>query len=153
MSDPGDVLAVGTSEGGPRCGQPPTTSVPAPQRPTRCSHRRCSVPTSPARRRSGTLSPRPSVRSAPEAARLGLRKNTVSTRRPRRRGCAGRARWSPARSAGHGQSRCMAPPPLRSEEHTSELQSPVHLVCRLLLEKKKQQPYKPHPFKKKKKKT
>src|SRR5438876_4537053 len=30
-------------------------------------------------------------------------------------------------------------PPLqcRSEEHTSELQSPVHLVCRLLLEKKK----------------
>src|SRR6266487_6362816 len=39
-------------------------------------------------------------------------------------------RWSrwPARAAG----RC------RSEEHTSELQSPVHLVCRLLLEKKKQ---------------
>src|SRR5690348_17579814 len=28
---------------------------------------------------------------------------------------------------------------LRSEEHTSELQSPVHLVCRLLLEKKKKQ--------------
>src|SRR5438876_8118214 len=27
--------------------------------------------------------------------------------------------------------------PWRSEEHTSELQSPVHLVCRLLLEKKK----------------
>src|SRR5438876_6218013 len=27
--------------------------------------------------------------------------------------------------------------PIRSEEHTSELQSPVHLVCRLLLEKKK----------------
>src|SRR5690348_17906278 len=26
---------------------------------------------------------------------------------------------------------------VRSEEHTSELQSPVHLVCRLLLEKKK----------------
>src|SRR2546429_6040804 len=25
----------------------------------------------------------------------------------------------------------------RSEEHTSELQSPLHLVCRLLLEKKK----------------
>src|SRR5690348_18107690 len=29
---------------------------------------------------------------------------------------------------------------LRSEEHTSELQSPVHLVCRLLLEKKKPAP-------------
>src|SRR5258708_13747829 len=28
---------------------------------------------------------------------------------------------------------------LRSEEHTSELQSPDHLVCRLLLEKKKKQ--------------
>src|SRR5438876_3979471 len=39
---------------------------------------------------------------------------------------------------------CRARPPWRaigrfwrSEEHTSELQSPVHLVCRLLLEKKK----------------
>src|SRR5690348_17985271 len=30
------------------------------------------------------------------------------------------------------------PVKVRSEEHTSELQSPVHLVCRLLLEKKKQ---------------
>src|SRR5258708_9890701 len=29
----------------------------------------------------------------------------------------------------------------RSEEHTSELQSPDHLVCRLLLEKKKQNNY------------
>src|SRR5690348_18079869 len=29
------------------------------------------------------------------------------------------------------------PTTARSEEHTSELQSPVHLVCRLLLEKKK----------------
>src|SRR2546429_1278718 len=31
-------------------------------------------------------------------------------------------------------------PPMRSEEHTSELQSRLHLVCRLLLEKKKKQP-------------
>src|SRR5207249_12021190 len=30
--------------------------------------------------------------------------------------------------------------PLRSEEHTSELQSRFDLVCRLLLEKKKQEP-------------
>ena len=29
--------------------------------------------------------------------------------------------------------------PARSEEHTSELQSPDHLVCRLLLEKKKKE--------------
>src|SRR5258708_10815648 len=30
---------------------------------------------------------------------------------------------------------------IRSEEHTSELQSPDHLVCRLLLEKKKRHDY------------
>src|SRR2546422_7677715 len=30
--------------------------------------------------------------------------------------------------------------PSRSEEHTSELQSRLHLVCRLLLEKKKKKP-------------
>src|SRR5438552_14851887 len=51
--------------------------------------------------------------------------------------------WSTARAA------CVSSPPwwtpttmqpafaVRSEEHTSELQSPDHLVCRLLLEKKK----------------
>src|SRR2546422_4998221 len=33
--------------------------------------------------------------------------------------------------------RPVAPHRLRSEEHTSELQSRLHLVCRLLLEKKK----------------
>src|SRR2546430_5314021 len=33
---------------------------------------------------------------------------------------------------------------LRSEEHTSELQSQSNLVCRLLLEKKKQSPISPH---------
>src|SRR2546426_8500238 len=32
---------------------------------------------------------------------------------------------------------CAAIPETRSEEHTSELQSPCNLVCRLLLEKKK----------------
>src|SRR2546422_6657285 len=36
-------------------------------------------------------------------------------------------------------------PIVRSEEHTSELQSRLHLVCRLLLEKKKQnKPHTPH---------
>src|SRR5690242_21583638 len=38
--------------------------------------------------------------------------------------------------------------PLRSEEHTSELQSHVNLVCRLLLEKKKKKQHNttlPHP--------
>src|SRR4051794_41470453 len=40
-------------------------------------------------------------------------------------------------TAGDASSPCVASG--RSEEHTSELQSPVHLVCRLLLEKKKKQ--------------
>src|SRR5690554_7181523 len=35
----------------------------------------------------------------------------------------------------------------RSEEHTSELQSRPHLVCRLLLEKKKTNPTKPYKSK------
>src|SRR5256885_16633194 len=47
---------------------------------------------------------------------------------PRRRRSTSRSR---RRTSG---STCFA----RSEEHTSELQSPCNLVCRLLLEKKKQ---------------
>src|SRR5690625_1612507 len=38
----------------------------------------------------------------------------------------------------HGQDRSGSQGDPRSEEHTSELQSRGHLVCRLLLEKKKQ---------------
>src|SRR5205823_14634576 len=37
-----------------------------------------------------------------------------------------------------GRRRPVATSPARSEEHTSELQSLAYLVCRLLLEKKKQ---------------
>src|SRR5687768_18560019 len=36
-----------------------------------------------------------------------------------------------------GPRRCSGTGIVRSEEHTSELQSRLHLVCRLLLEKKK----------------
>src|SRR5947208_12533452 len=44
----------------------------------------------------------------------------------------------PALGAGMSERPTAAPAePARSEEHTSELQSPDHLVCRLLLEKKK----------------
>src|SRR2546429_6266515 len=46
----------------------------------------------------------------------------ATTRRP----CLWDARWWSSRFL-----------PKRSEEHTSELQSRLHLVCRLLLEKKK----------------
>src|SRR5256885_11741453 len=42
------------------------------------------------------------------------------------------------RTAGGGGGLCGVPS--RSEEHTSELQSPCNLVCRLLLEKKKIRP-------------
>src|SRR6266487_1385616 len=48
-----------------------------------------------------------------------------------------------------GTDRPRPPGLLRSEEHTSELQSPVHLVCRLLLEKKKKKLFKFFFYKKK----
>src|SRR5689334_24626582 len=43
----------------------------------------------------------------------------------------------PGASARAGPLAHAALPGVRSEEHTSELQSQFHLVCRLLLEKKK----------------
>src|SRR6266581_9530454 len=53
---------------------------------------------------------------------------------------------SPARRWSNSTAPWPSPRPARSEEHTSELQSPVHLVCRLLLEKKKTSthPHVPH---------
>src|SRR5256885_12731436 len=65
--------------------------------------------------------------------------------RGRRRGSAPRSRSRAARESRRGprrQSPCRptpspSRPAARSEEHTSELQSPCNLVCRLLLEKKK----------------
>src|SRR5690625_5906736 len=45
------------------------------------------------------------------------------------------ARGVPAHAIGDREDRCGGQQ--RSEEHTSELQSRGHLVCRLLLEKKK----------------
>src|SRR5688500_20016444 len=69
-------------------------------------------------------------------------------------GRAGRGRQQPAGAAlgrhpaGHARGHRLLAVPLRdqhsrlrSEEHTSELQSPCNLVCRLLLEKKKKKPY------------
>src|SRR2546422_4046014 len=73
--------------------------------------------------------------------------------------CAGRAarvncqpQGQPKQAEDAGEGKCCAPAELegnpgncegriylRSEEHTSELQSRLHLVCRLLLEKKKPQ--------------
>src|SRR2546422_3883796 len=56
----------------------------------------------------------------------------------RGRGAPGRASGCGVRGRGVSRPRalCRVAAP-RSEEHTSELQSRLHLVCRLLLEKKK----------------
>src|SRR5205809_3484084 len=75
-------------------------------------------------------------RSRPAASGSGTRRASRRGRRAprgrRRRGAGGE------RPSRHGA--LLGPRPhagRRSEEHTSELQSRLHLVCRLLLEKKK----------------
>src|SRR5256885_5210358 len=81
----------------------------------------------------------------------GLARNDLETPRqldhgqPRAHGL-GRDRKAAANGFERGQrTRCIdqlvgaAQRRIRSEEHTSELQSPCNLVCRLLLEKKKKQ--------------
>src|SRR5438552_13343488 len=74
--------------------------------------------------------------SPTEIYTLSLHDALPISRRPRERGGHARARPVPRADA-----RAMGSHPRRerprSEEHTSELQSPDHLVCRLLLEKKK----------------
>src|SRR5690242_21315652 len=52
-------------------------------------------------------------------------------------GCSGSRFWSPCSAVTAAMRRRSCS---RSEEHTSELQSHVNLVCRLLLEKKKNYP-------------
>src|SRR5256885_7887377 len=60
--------------------------------------------------------------------------NTRSASRPTKHHCSP---GMPHRLRRRGATRKLLPK--RSEEHTSELQSPCNLVCRLLLEKKKNQ--------------
>src|SRR5258708_28254138 len=73
--------------------------------------------------------------------RSGVRSPPDGGSRPALRRKAGRG--SPAgpslRPTAGGRCRRDRVASPRSEEHTSELQSPDHLVCRLLLEKKKKQ--------------
>src|SRR5258707_14740868 len=54
--------------------------------------------------------------------------------------CTQARRSAPGTSAGAPSPKLWFRASDRSEEHTSELQSRQYLVCRLLLEKKKQQP-------------
>src|SRR5207237_9995895 len=56
---------------------------------------------------------------------------------PRGQGAGGISVGRAARGAGEDEGRPALPGTGRSEEHTSELQSHLNLVCRLLLEKKK----------------
>src|SRR5258708_31034724 len=69
--------------------------------------------------------------STPDTVRPALRAHPARPRQP-----------SPNRRAGYRRRYTTYRTPSshrpRSEEHTSELQSPDHLVCRLLLEKKKE---------------
>src|SRR5690606_41569603 len=74
------------------------------------------------------LGPLPQRRSGhPQRARVHGRNERLGLRAPHRR-----QRADPDGGGTRG-----AAPPLRSEEHTSELQSRENLVCRLLLEKTK----------------
>src|ERR1035438_10745040 len=66
-------------------------------------------------------------RSAPHARMSGTGSTPVSAIRPAKT----------ETTEGTAGFRASATPATRSEEHTSELQSLRHLVCRLLLEKKK----------------
>src|SRR5437762_9566905 len=84
------------------------------------------------------------IRSAPAACVMGMcgppkgqpLPSVTSMRRPSLRVSSAAKRRSSINSSE------------RSEEHTSELQSPMYLVCRLLLEKKKKNKQQKHSKKK-----
>src|SRR5690348_3967184 len=109
--------------------QPGAASAGAPEPLRLCRTFSSSPPGCPARCRAGAVGP-PPARAPPPRGRAARR-----DRAPGRRACARRARCGSAcRSRRTARGCCDRT--ARSEEHTSELQSPVHLVCRLLLEKK-----------------
>src|SRR5437762_8749311 len=74
-------------------------------------------------------------RSDPEAPPRPSRPQQANPRLPLPRGAACRMH-RPDTLRNHTQPASCASRQRRSEEHTSELQSPMYLVCRLLLEKK-----------------
>src|SRR5207253_10454706 len=77
-----------------------------------------------------TISTPPATPSSPSGR---MRRPITSTART----CCTRARWPERWHHGSIHSSTSCSGRRRSEEHTSELQSRGHLVCRLLLEKKK----------------
>src|SRR5437867_9401314 len=90
---------------------------------------------------TATVSPAPTLKLTPQSAggRPSYANVTSANRMDDALVVAGSAR--PARTVGgllEERPDSVDPSPIfRSEEHTSELQSPYDLVCRLLLEKKK----------------
>src|SRR2546429_6152303 len=94
------------------------------------------LPSSPTRPSSDPPPPKCGSSSPPARNCQRARANQSSCLRPH---TPPRSRTSAACKSRRGQCRfrreCSSPQ--RSEEHTSELQSRLHLVCRLLLEKKK----------------
>src|SRR5256885_7691326 len=98
-----------------------------------------SVSAAPAAPCSGSPPARAALRpSAAAAVALGNGSSTRGFGTPPPPACAYGCRAAPgaAPSESAGARRCGRG--TRSEEHTSELQSPCNLVCRLLLEKKKE---------------
>src|SRR5690348_18094255 len=79
------------------------------------------------------------IRRPPRSTLFPTRRSSDLRRRPRRAVAREPPRAGDRAASGHDRRphRSAQPALPRSEEHTSELQSPVHLVCRLLLEKKK----------------
>src|SRR5688500_2085814 len=90
---------------------------------------------------SSNIKFRPKPRFPFTTARLSRNEILGFADRPRDRGAllvgAAPSSWYPV-SPDHGGPADVSEVNTRSEEHTSELQSPCNLVCRLLLEKKKQ---------------
>src|SRR2546422_1321082 len=87
--------------------------------------------------RSGGISPQqqaqmPWLQRNASVSGARLQRLKVAARRQYRRD-----RCPPPQSLAVGARHKPEPSAVRSEEHTSELQSRLHLVCRLLLEKKK----------------
>src|SRR5699024_12465800 len=75
--------------------------------------------------------PRTSTRGSRRPASTGTLTRPITTR-------SGRVEPRTRATNGTGIPSAVSRRPLRSEEHTSELQSRFDLVCRLLLEKKKE---------------
>src|SRR5438477_10167404 len=113
---------------------PPPTPAGAPRRAMPTAMLRQDPPATGtlASRPSSDLTGRKSIKASPQLSSIVLN-FSHRHRRSIRSGASHRGFRGPAFASVHGLMR------KRSEEHTSELQSHVNLVCRLLLEKKKKQ--------------